>query len=67
MLPDRIETGTYAMAVAATGGEVELVGTRGDLIGAVIPLLESAGVADRSRPIAACASRATARTSPAST
>jgi UDP-N-acetylglucosamine 1-carboxyvinyltransferase len=44
VLPDRIETGTYAMAVAATGGEVELLGTRGDLIGAVIPLLESAGV-----------------------
>ena len=44
VLPDRIETGTYAMAVAAAGGEVELLGTRGDLIGAVIPLLESAGV-----------------------
>jgi UDP-N-acetylglucosamine 1-carboxyvinyltransferase len=44
VLPDRIETGTYAMAVSATGGEVELVGTRGDLIGSVIPLLESAGV-----------------------
>jgi UDP-N-acetylglucosamine 1-carboxyvinyltransferase len=44
VLPDRIETGTYAMAVAATGGEVELVGTRGDLIASVIPLLESAGV-----------------------
>jgi UDP-N-acetylglucosamine 1-carboxyvinyltransferase len=44
VLPDRIETGTYAMAVAAAGGEVELVGTRGDLIASVIPLLESAGV-----------------------
>ncbi len=44
VLPDRIETGTYVMAVAATGGEVELLGTRGDLIGAVIPLLEGAGV-----------------------
>jgi UDP-N-acetylglucosamine 1-carboxyvinyltransferase len=44
VLPDRIETGTYAMAVSATGGEIELVGTRGDLIGSVIPLLESAGV-----------------------
>jgi UDP-N-acetylglucosamine 1-carboxyvinyltransferase len=44
VLPDRIETGTYAMAVAAAGGEVELLGTRGDLIGAVIPLLEGAGV-----------------------
>jgi UDP-N-acetylglucosamine 1-carboxyvinyltransferase len=44
VLPDRIETGTYAMAVAAAGGEVELVGTRSDLIASVIPLLESAGV-----------------------
>jgi len=44
VLPDRIETGTYAMAVAATGGEAELIGARADTIGAVIPLLESAGV-----------------------
>ncbi|MBL9095737.1 MAG: UDP-N-acetylglucosamine 1-carboxyvinyltransferase, partial [Alphaproteobacteria bacterium] len=44
VLPDRIETGTYAMAVAAAGGEVELVGARGDTIGAVIPVLEGAGV-----------------------
>jgi len=43
VLPDRIETGTYAMAVAIAGGEVELVNTRGSLIGAVIPLLESIG------------------------
>jgi UDP-N-acetylglucosamine 1-carboxyvinyltransferase len=43
VLPDRIETGTYAMAVAVAGGEVELVNTRGSLIGAVIPLLESIG------------------------
>lgn len=44
VLPDRIETGTYVMAVAAAGGEVELLGTRGDLIASVIPLLEGAGV-----------------------
>jgi len=32
VLPDRIEAGTYAMAVATTGGDVELVGARhGDL------------------------------------
>jgi UDP-N-acetylglucosamine 1-carboxyvinyltransferase len=29
VLPDRIETGTYAFAVAAAGGDVELVGARG--------------------------------------
>jgi UDP-N-acetylglucosamine 1-carboxyvinyltransferase len=43
VLPDRIETGTFAMATAIAGGEVELTGTRGDLIGAVIPLLETIG------------------------
>jgi UDP-N-acetylglucosamine 1-carboxyvinyltransferase len=43
VLPDRIETGTFAMATAIAGGEVELTGTRGELIGAVIPLLESIG------------------------
>jgi UDP-N-acetylglucosamine 1-carboxyvinyltransferase len=42
-LPDRIETGTYAFAAAIAGGEIELTGTRGTLIGAVIPLLESIG------------------------
>ena len=43
VLPDRIETGTYAMAVAIAGGTVELTNTRADLIGSVIPLLESIG------------------------
>jgi len=43
VLPDRIETGTYALAVAISGGEVELTGTAGDLIGALIPLLETVG------------------------
>jgi UDP-N-acetylglucosamine 1-carboxyvinyltransferase len=31
------------MAVAIAGGEVELTGTRADLIGALLPLLEAAG------------------------
>ncbi|HEX4861722.1 MAG TPA: UDP-N-acetylglucosamine 1-carboxyvinyltransferase [Rhizomicrobium sp.] len=44
VLPDRIETGTYAFAVAIAGGEVELTGTRAELIGAVIPMLEKVGV-----------------------
>jgi len=43
VLPDRIETGTYAMAVAIAGGEVELVNTRAELVGAVLPLLEKVG------------------------
>lgn len=44
VLPDRIETGTYAMAVAATGGEVILEGARADLLEAPIEVLRAAGV-----------------------
>ncbi len=44
VLPDRIETGTYAMAVAATGGEVMLEGARADLLEAPIEVLRAAGV-----------------------
>lgn len=44
VLPDRIETGTYAMAVAMTGGNVLLRGARADLLDAVFPVLEQAGV-----------------------
>ena len=44
VVADRIETGTYAFAVAIAGGEVELVGGRSDLIGVVVPLLESIGM-----------------------
>jgi UDP-N-acetylglucosamine 1-carboxyvinyltransferase len=43
VLPDRIETGTYAFAVAIAGGEVELLDTETDLIGSVVPLLEKIG------------------------
>jgi UDP-N-acetylglucosamine 1-carboxyvinyltransferase len=43
VLPDRIELGTYAIAAAIAGGEVELIGGREELVGALIPLLEKAG------------------------
>jgi UDP-N-acetylglucosamine 1-carboxyvinyltransferase len=43
VLPDRIETGTYAIAVAIAGGEVELTGTHADLIGTLLTRLESVG------------------------
>ena len=42
---DRIEAGTYAMAAAITDGEIELVGARLALLGAVADTLRSAGVA----------------------
>jgi UDP-N-acetylglucosamine 1-carboxyvinyltransferase len=43
VLPDRIETGTYAIAAAIAGGEVELIGGRATLIGALIEKLRRAG------------------------
>jgi UDP-N-acetylglucosamine 1-carboxyvinyltransferase len=43
VLPDRIETGTYAMAVAMTGGDVTLVGARPDLLQAALDTLGEAG------------------------
>jgi UDP-N-acetylglucosamine 1-carboxyvinyltransferase len=44
VLPDRIETGTYAVAAAITGGEVLLKGARLDLIEAVVDVLRRVGV-----------------------
>ena len=44
IMPDRIETGTYIMAAAATDGEVRLTGTRIDLVAALVRILEGAGV-----------------------
>jgi len=44
VLPDRIETGTYAMAVAATGGDVMLDNARADLLESVLDVLREAGV-----------------------
>ncbi len=44
VIPDRIETGTYALAAAITGGDVELLESAADLIGAVAEPLAAAGV-----------------------
>ena len=44
VLPDRIETGTFAMAVAATGGEVTLEGARSELLKTPLDALASTGV-----------------------
>ena len=45
VLPDRIETGTYAMAVAMTGGDVLLEGARPELLQSALDVLD----ADRRR------------------
>ncbi len=44
ILPDRIETGTYACAVAAAGGNVRLDGGRLEHLGALARSLQDAGV-----------------------
>ncbi|MBA4785293.1 MAG: UDP-N-acetylglucosamine 1-carboxyvinyltransferase [Rhizobiales bacterium] len=43
VLPDRIETGTYAMAVAMTGGDVTLEGTDASLLDTALDALRMAG------------------------
>jgi UDP-N-acetylglucosamine 1-carboxyvinyltransferase len=44
VLPDRIESGTYAVAAAITRGDIELVGARRDLMESVIKVLTECGV-----------------------
>lgn len=43
VLPDRIETGTYAMAVAMTGGDVVLEGTEAALLDTALEAIRRAG------------------------
>jgi UDP-N-acetylglucosamine 1-carboxyvinyltransferase len=43
VLPDRIETGTYAMAVAMTGGDVLLEGARPELLQAGLDVIAQSG------------------------
>jgi UDP-N-acetylglucosamine 1-carboxyvinyltransferase len=44
VIADRIETGTYAMAVAMTGGDVTLLGGRADNLEALLEILRKADV-----------------------
>ena len=43
VMPDRIETGTFAVAAAMAGGEVRLTRTRSDFIQALLTKIEAAG------------------------
>jgi UDP-N-acetylglucosamine 1-carboxyvinyltransferase len=54
VMPDRIETGTYAIATAMAGGEVELVGARAESNATLYNLLRSIGteVAETNRGVA---------------
>src|SRR3546814_12387476 len=44
VVADRIETGTYALAEAITGGDLELVGGSADHLSALVEVLREAGV-----------------------
>ncbi len=44
VIPDRIETGAYAVAAAMAGGEVRLTNTRNDFVEALLGKMEDAGV-----------------------
>ncbi|GHA91158.1 UDP-N-acetylglucosamine 1-carboxyvinyltransferase [Modicisalibacter luteus] len=43
VMPDRIETGTFLVAAAATGGRVRVRNTRADILEAVLAKLQEAG------------------------
>jgi len=43
VLPDRIEAGTYAIATAMTGGDVQLAGARPELLQSALDVLTEAG------------------------
>ena len=43
VMPDRIETGTFLVAAAATGGGIRLTGARPDILDAVLEKLREAG------------------------
>ena len=50
ILPDRIETGTFLVAAAATGGKVQLRNTHGRLLDAVLDKLREAGAVIDAQP-----------------
>lgn len=43
VLPDRIETGTYLVAAASTGGHIKVKNTRPDIVEAILQKLREAG------------------------
>jgi UDP-N-acetylglucosamine 1-carboxyvinyltransferase len=50
VMPDRIETGTFLVAAALTGGEIVLRGARAELLDAVLEKLREAGAQVSVRP-----------------
>jgi UDP-N-acetylglucosamine 1-carboxyvinyltransferase len=64
VLPDRIETGTYAMAVAMTGGDVTLEGARPELLQSALDIIVQAGASVAETNTGIRVSRNGARLSP---
>jgi len=58
IVSDRIETGTYVMAAAITGGRLEITNTSIDLIQSAVTVLEQAGVEFTPTPDGMVVSRA---------
>ena len=56
-ISDRIEAATYAIAAAATGGEIRLRGARADHLHAVLDKLHDAGVKVEREPAGLCIRR----------
>ena len=50
VMPDRIETGSYACAAAITGGDLELIGAEEETLGATFDALREAGVETSKTP-----------------
>ncbi len=50
VIPDRIETGSYAVAAAITRGRVELTGTRWELMESTVKVLRDAGIVVEQTP-----------------
>jgi len=44
VMPDRIETGSYACAAAITGGELDLLGAKAETLGSTLEALQQAGI-----------------------
>ncbi|MEP2889895.1 UDP-N-acetylglucosamine 1-carboxyvinyltransferase [Tateyamaria sp.] len=61
VVTDRIELGTYMLAPAVCGGEVELLGGRMDLVGAFCEKLDAAGVSVEETPAGLKVSRKNGR------
>jgi UDP-N-acetylglucosamine 1-carboxyvinyltransferase len=50
VMPDRIEAGTFAIAAAIAGGEVELLGAQHETIASLLTLLQQAGAQVQDTP-----------------